>query len=80
MFGNKCADCGISYPPPIYDFHHLDPTKKDFTVANIIWRNLDSLREELDKCVMLCANCHRLRHYEAKQRETEGKTLTEEST
>lgn len=61
-FGNKCYDCGQSYQQCVYQFHHLDPNEKDvnpsyaITTPNKMWK-------ELDKCVMLCANCHMIRHH-----------------
>jgi len=60
--GNKCIDCGITYPAAVYDFHHLG-NKKD-CVATMIRNNLkvETILEEVDKCVLLCANCHRIRH------------------
>ena len=44
------------------DFHHLNPDKKDFTIAVSLGRNWSSIEEELKKCVVLCANCHRKVH------------------
>ena len=57
-----CADCGNSYPPVCMDYHHLGGKKR--TVASMIRKNsIKVIQEEIDKCVLLCANCHRLRHY-----------------
>ncbi len=62
--GGKCVDCSIESPHIcIYDFHHLDPSKKDFSFANIGHRPFSKWIPELDKCVLLCSNCHRIRHY-----------------
>lgn len=61
MFGGKCADCEQTYPNCVYEFHHLDPEQKDITPQRAI--SLGNY-EELEKCVMLCANCHRMRHNE----------------
>ena len=62
-YGNKCLDCKTSYPAACYDVHHLDPSTKEFNVSNN--RIFDEkLKEELTKCVLLCANCHRIRHFE----------------
>lgn len=59
-FGNKCSDCNKSYHQSIYEFHHIDPSTKILDPSKALNRgNWD----ELDKCVMLCANCHRLRHW-----------------
>lgn len=65
-YGGKCHDCGVEYPPCVFDFHHLDPSQKDVNPSQAIGRNPEKMWEELDKCVMVCANCHRLRHYGGK--------------
>jgi hypothetical protein len=61
--GNQCVDCHLSFAPYIYDFHHLDPAQKDLSWTNMSRRSLDRNKTELDKCVLLCANCHRDRHH-----------------
>jgi hypothetical protein len=61
--GNKCQDCDRTFPYPAYDFHHLDPSKKDMQWNKMRLVTEKTLQEELDKCVLLCAVCHRLRHY-----------------
>ena len=60
--GNKCYDCGNTYPLCCYDFHHLDERQKLFEIAPGLDRALGVLYEEVDKCVLLCSNCHRIRH------------------
>jgi len=61
-FGNKCFDCNQEFPDCVYDFHHIDPTQKDLKLSS--YRAVsDSLWKEADKCVMLCSNCHRIRHW-----------------
>jgi hypothetical protein len=64
LFDSKCADCGlVSEYTEVYDFHHLDPSKKDFSIAKLLsGRTWTKIAEELKKCVMICANCHRIRH------------------
>ena len=60
-FGNKCHDCGRNFPICVYDFHHL--SDKDVNPSKALtWRE-DRMWEELKKCIMLCANCHRIRHF-----------------
>lgn len=59
-FGDRCHDCGGSYQDFQYDFHHLDPTKKDVNPSKALANNNWA---ELEKCVMVCANCHRARHH-----------------
>lgn len=65
LLGNKCADCNQVFPEVCYDFHHTDPSKKDDAVANLIHNNrkLETILNEASKCELLCANCHRLRHF-----------------
>jgi len=65
--GNKCSKCGIiankdNYP--IFDFHHLDKKAKEFKPSSILYRSplTDKIKKELDKCVIMCANCHRMEH------------------
>lgn len=64
LFDSKCADCGlVSEYTEVYDFHHLDPSKKDFSIAKLLsGRTWAKIAEELKKCVMICSNCHRIRH------------------
>ena len=65
----KCAKCGYSEYPIALDFHHLDPEQKDTTVARMISNNytLERVYNEIEKCVCLCANCHRIFHFLEKE-------------
>ena len=59
--GGKCSTCGYNKSLSALDFHHIDPEQKD--KAYVTWkRNFDKLKIELDKCILLCANCHRELH------------------
>ena len=60
--GGECTDCKQSFPYQVYDFHHLDPSKKDFSWNKMRLQTQTTLDAELAKCILLCANCHRLRH------------------
>lgn len=66
---NKCAKCGEdrSY---LLDFHHIDPSIKDNTVARLTSSSSthEKILREIDKCVVLCANCHREFHYLEKEK------------
>ena len=46
------------------DLHHVDASTKKASVSNLVTRkfNLDKIQEEIDKCVVLCSNCHRKHH------------------
>lgn len=64
-FGNKCQVCGVSYPQSVYDFHHLNPAEKEFCVgAQSTTRSKADTAREAKKCIMVCANCHRLIEHE----------------
>ena len=63
--GNKCSKCGITYPHYVYDFHHKNPKEKEFAISLILYYSEESLKKELDKCALLCANCHREEHWGA---------------
>lgn len=61
--GGKCFDCGlVSIYPEVYDFHHTDPSIKEKDPGSLMHCSWARLEEELKKCVLLCANCHRIRH------------------
>ena len=61
--GNKCFDCKQSFHYSVYDFHHLDPSKKDMSWNKTKMVNEAKMQAELDKCILLCSNCHRYRHH-----------------
>lgn len=56
--GGKCSLCGYCKCPRSLVFHHTDPEKKDFSVSGSHARSWESIKTELDKCVLLCTNCH----------------------
>lgn len=62
--GGKCQQCGYSRCMAALEFHHCDPSKKDFTISALKHTVFDeSLKDELDKCRLLCSNCHKEEHY-----------------
>jgi hypothetical protein len=56
--GGKCQLCGYSKSPRALHFHHLAPGEKDFNLASYRCRSWERTKKELDKCALLCANCH----------------------
>jgi hypothetical protein len=62
--GNKCQICNYNKSTNALEFHHLDPNEKDFSLGSIRAnpKNWKSIVEELAKCILLCANCHREVH------------------
>ena len=60
----SCEVCGEDHPHCL-DFHHRDPSKKEATIAGIArskaWK-MERIVAEIDKCAVLCSNCHRKYH------------------
>jgi 5-methylcytosine-specific restriction endonuclease McrA len=73
FMGGACQDCGGKFPPSVYDFHHVDMATKDKNPSYVLKGGLEKAKEELAKCVLLCSNCHRIRHFEGGKNDT-GKT------
>lgn len=61
--GGRCIKCGYNKHPAALDFHHENPDEKDFNIGKnghtVSW---EKLKKELNKCILLCANCHREEH------------------
>ena len=60
--GGKCVECGYDKYYGALEFHHIDPTKKDFQISTNLSRAWEKLKKELDKCILVCSNCHRELH------------------
>ena len=66
--GDKCSICGNSYPWYAYDFHHVDSKKKESKISQLCklsYNHLKTLplyKEEFNKCILVCAICHRWLH------------------
>lgn len=60
----KCSRCEFNHFAAL-DFHHIDSSTKLFSIANSILRGYSKKKilEEIKKCIVLCANCHRIHHY-----------------
>lgn len=58
-----CTDCGGMYPYWVLDLDHIE--EKSFTISHYrkFTVNLDNIKEEVRKCEVVCANCHRTRTY-----------------
>ena len=60
-----CMDCGQSYPHYVMDFDHRNPTQKIAEVGRMARHGKRKLLEEIAKCDVVCANCHRERTHGA---------------
>lgn len=61
-----CAKCGEDRTYML-DFHHIDKSTKKFTIGRFKKGSLELIQQEIDKCVCLCANCHREFHFFEKE-------------
>lgn len=59
--GGKCLICGYNKCQDALEFHHLDPSQKDYNISGGT-KSFNTLKSEVDKCILVCANCHREIH------------------
>lgn len=60
--GNRCQICGYNKYYGALEFHHLDPTQKEFEISSLRFKSFDKVKSELDKCILVCSNCHKEIH------------------
>lgn len=62
---SKCAICGITEDLKFFaEFHHIDPNEKEYQMSILFGRKwTETIEKELNKCLLVCANCHRLIHF-----------------
>jgi hypothetical protein len=63
QLGGKCAMCQGIFPPSVFDFHHLQNKVEDIS-SMFLNRTESAIVKELENCILLCANCHRIHHHE----------------
>lgn len=73
--GGACESCGYNKCRAALDWHHLDPSKKDFHVGDGNTRSIAITRAEVAKCKLLCANCHREAHDAIANQKQSGTTV-----
>ena len=56
--GGKCSICGYNKCIEALQFHHLDFSEKEFPLSNGNTRSWDKYKKELEKCILVCGNCH----------------------
>ena len=66
--GGKCSRCGYDKCNAALEFHHVDESTKSFEISGSHSRSWKAIENELDKCIMVCANCHRELHAEQQSR------------
>lgn len=70
LLGGKCIDCGLMPHIVAMDFDHVDPSKKKYSMAQLLGRaasgeskHMEELMAEAKKCVLRCSNCHRIKTF-----------------
>ena len=65
VLGGKCMKCGYNKYLEVLEFHHREPTQKEFSISRKgHCRSWERINKEIQKCDLLCANCHRELHAE----------------
>ena len=63
-----CMDCDVQYPSYVMDFDHRDPSEKLLKVSSVtMFTSFEKLKQEMEKCDIVCANCHRVRTFKRGQ-------------
>ena len=62
--GGKCEICGYNKCINALEFHHINPGEKDFTIGTFKVLSFQKCKQEVDKCMLVCSNCHREIHDE----------------
>lgn len=57
-----CQHCGYRLHTSILHYHHINPPNKSFAISEAKDRSIETIQEEIDKCILLCPNCHALEH------------------
>lgn len=65
LLGNNCSICDTSFHMSAMEFHHIDIKEK--SISSIIQNSWISIKKELEKCILVCSNCHKFIHYEGRQ-------------
>ena len=61
LSGKVCERCGFDDIRAL-EFHHRDPSQKEYTVGTLMTKGLERLLKEVNKCEIICANCHAIEH------------------
>ena len=73
MKGGKCERCGYNKCLDALELHHLDPSTKDYQLSNTGGApSFEKFLAESEKCILLCANCHREEHWRLRQENKAG--------
>lgn len=71
--GGKCSRCGYDKCSAALCCHHVDPSKKEFGLHSGSAKKWSLTKKEIEKCILLCANCHAEIHYLQDQEQLRGR-------
>ena len=69
--GGKCEICGYNKCEAALEFHHLNPDEKEFQLSGNTY-SLEKMKKEVDKCILVCSNCHREIHFEENEKKRQN--------
>lgn len=61
--GGQCTKCGYNKCIAALEFHHVNPNEKKFSISKRRGFTFENIKSELDKCIILCSNCHKELHF-----------------
>ena len=71
--GGKCEICGYNKCLNALDFHHRNPEEKEYALNTANYnKSFEKLKKEVDKCILVCSNCHREIHFEENEKRREN--------
>jgi hypothetical protein len=70
-----CADCGVQYPYYVMDFDHREGEEKIFELNRVVYVTMRAVKREIEKCDVVCSNCHRERTYQRIMQKMKGRHL-----
>ncbi len=73
--GGKCEICGYDKCIDALEFHHINPKEKEIAISSGNIKSFETLKKEVDKCILVCSNCHKEIHYKLNE---EKKQILEE--
>src|SRR5690554_4154882 len=74
--GKPCTRCGGLFPQVCMDYDHIDHKSKRLCVAQMMGYSWNVIQKEIDKCELVCANCHRIKTYETSTRQKQHRITT----
>lgn len=77
MKSRACADCDVQYPFYVMDFDHREGEIKEYELNRVDRMTTRAILREIEKCDVVCANCHRVRTYERRIKHEEERIISD---